>query len=114
VPGTLSFAAIHDAGVALSRFSFGCSAPPRNSTGRRRATRGCLPRCGGAREHCRRCVFRQLYALSELAIFTIPVNIVPSLPLHREKATFIPVGANCRGGAVSTRRYSCAKDCHGI
>jgi hypothetical protein len=79
VPGTLSFAAIHDAGVVLSRFSFGCSAPSRNSTGGRRR------------------FFRQFNALLELAIFTIPVNIVPWLPLHREKATFIPVGANCPG-----------------
>ncbi len=103
MPGTLSSNAIHDAGVVLSRFSFGSSALSRNSTARRRATRGCLPRCGGAREYCRRRVFRQLYALSELAIFTVPVNLVPWLPLHREKATFIPVGANCPEGVPSAR-----------
>lgn len=103
MPGTLSSTAIHDAGVVLSRFSFGSCALSRNSTARRRATRGCLPRCGGDREYCRRRVFRQLYALSELAIFTVPVNLVPWLPLHREKATFIPVGANCPEGVPSAR-----------
>lgn len=84
MPGTLSSNAIHDAGVVLSRFYFGSSALSRNSTARRR-------------------VFRQLYALSELAIFTVPVNLVPWLPLHREKATFIPVGANCPERVPSAR-----------
>jgi glycosyltransferase involved in cell wall biosynthesis len=58
---------------------------------------------GGAREYCQRRVFRQLYELSELAIFTVPVNLVPWLPLRREKATFIPVGANCPEGVHSAR-----------
>jgi glycosyltransferase involved in cell wall biosynthesis len=58
---------------------------------------------GGAREYCQRRVFRQLYDLSELAIFTVPVNLVPWLPLRREKATFIPVGANCPEGVHSGR-----------
>lgn len=49
---------------------------------------------GTAREYCQARVFRQLYAVSELAIFTVPVNKIPWLPLRREKATFIPVGSN--------------------
>jgi glycosyltransferase involved in cell wall biosynthesis len=50
---------------------------------------------GNAREYCQRRVLRQLYVLSDLAIFTVPVNLVSWLPLRREKAIFIPVGANC-------------------
>lgn len=49
---------------------------------------------GTAREYCQARVFRQLYAVSELAIFTVPVNKISWLPLRREKATFIPVGSN--------------------
>ena len=49
---------------------------------------------GQARELCQARVFRQLYAVSELAVFTVPINKIPWLPLHREKATFIPVGSN--------------------
>jgi glycosyltransferase involved in cell wall biosynthesis len=50
---------------------------------------------GTAREYCHLRVLRQLYARSEMAIFTVLLNKVLWLPQHREKATFIPVGANC-------------------
>ncbi len=49
---------------------------------------------GGAREFSQSRAFRQLYALSELAVFTVPVNKISWLPLRREKAVFIPVGSN--------------------
>jgi hypothetical protein len=62
---------------------------------------------GGAREYCQQRVFQQLYALSELAIFTVPVNLIPWLPLNREKATFIPVGPNCPEGIRSARGDTC-------
>lgn len=47
------------------------------------------------REFCHLRVLRQLYARSDLAIFTVPLNIISWLPLRSEKAVFIPVGANC-------------------
>ena len=50
---------------------------------------------GKARELCQAHVLRQLYALSDLSIFTVPVNKVAWLPLRRDKAIYIPVGANC-------------------
>ena len=50
---------------------------------------------GAAREYCQRRALRQLYSRSDLAIFTVPVNKVPWLPMRRERAVFIPVGANC-------------------
>jgi len=50
---------------------------------------------GTAREYCHLRVLRQLYARSEMAIFTVLLNKVLWLPQHREKSTFIPVGANC-------------------
>jgi glycosyltransferase involved in cell wall biosynthesis len=50
---------------------------------------------GAGREYCHLRVLCQLYARSDLAIFTIPVEKLPWLPLRREKAVFIPVGANC-------------------
>jgi glycosyltransferase involved in cell wall biosynthesis len=50
---------------------------------------------GNAREYCQLRVLRQLYAGSDLCVFTVPVNNVSWLPLRREKAVFIPVGANC-------------------
>ena len=56
---------------------------------------------GTAREYCHLRVLRQLYARSEVAIFTVLLNKVSWLPQRREKATFIPVGANCPG-AVCT------------
>jgi len=49
----------------------------------------------GIREFCQLRVLRQLYERSDLAIFTIPVNNISWLPTRREKAVFIPVGANC-------------------
>jgi glycosyltransferase involved in cell wall biosynthesis len=50
---------------------------------------------GHAREYCQLRVLRQLYSRSELAIFTVPVDKLLWLPLRRDKAVFIPVGANC-------------------
>jgi glycosyltransferase involved in cell wall biosynthesis len=50
---------------------------------------------GKFREYCQLRVLRQLYARSELAVFTVATNKVSWLPLRREKAAFIPVGANC-------------------
>jgi hypothetical protein len=50
---------------------------------------------GAVREYFHLRVLRQLYARSDLAIFTVPLNKITWLPLRREKATFIPVGANC-------------------
>jgi len=50
---------------------------------------------GSAREYCHLSVLRQLYARSDLAIFTLPVQKLSWLSMRREKATFIPVGANC-------------------
>ncbi|MBZ5659114.1 MAG: hypothetical protein LAO08_01800 [Acidobacteriia bacterium] len=47
------------------------------------------------REMCQLRVLRQLYERSDLAIFTIPVKNISWLPTRREKAAFIPVGANC-------------------
>lgn len=50
---------------------------------------------GTAREYCHLRVLRQLYARSEMAIFTVQLNKVSWLPQRREKSAFIPVGANC-------------------
>jgi glycosyltransferase involved in cell wall biosynthesis len=50
---------------------------------------------GHAREFCHLGVLRRLYARSELAIFTVPLNKISWLPQRRDKAAFIPVGANC-------------------
>jgi glycosyltransferase involved in cell wall biosynthesis len=48
-------------------------------------------------------VLRQLYARSEMSIFTILLNKISWLPQHREKMTFIPVGANFPEAASSAR-----------
>jgi glycosyltransferase involved in cell wall biosynthesis len=50
---------------------------------------------GGVRQYCQLHVLRQLYAQSDLAIFTGPVEQVSWLPKNRDKTAFIPVGANC-------------------
>jgi glycosyltransferase involved in cell wall biosynthesis len=50
---------------------------------------------GNAREYCHLSVLRKLYERSDLAVFTLPLQKLSWLPMHREKATFIPVGANC-------------------
>lgn len=50
---------------------------------------------GHAREYCHLRVLRRLYARSDLAIFTVPLNKVSWVPPCNEKAFFIPVGANC-------------------
>jgi glycosyltransferase involved in cell wall biosynthesis len=50
---------------------------------------------GNVREYCHLRVLRRLYARSDLAIFTVPLNKISWLPPRREKAVFIPVGANC-------------------
>jgi glycosyltransferase involved in cell wall biosynthesis len=49
----------------------------------------------GIREMCQLRVLRQLYERSDLAIFTIPAKNISWLPTRRDKAVFIPVGANC-------------------
>jgi glycosyltransferase involved in cell wall biosynthesis len=56
---------------------------------------------GSLREYCQLHVLRQLYARSDLAIFTGPVENLSWLPKDRDKATFIPVGANCPELAAS-------------
>src|SRR5579863_1658365 len=58
---------------------------------------------GTAREYCHLRVLRQLYARSEVAIFTVLLNKVSWLPHHREKMTFIPVGANFPEAASRAR-----------
>jgi glycosyltransferase involved in cell wall biosynthesis len=49
---------------------------------------------------------RQLYARSDLAIFTVPLNKISWQLLHSEKAVFIPVGANCPAAISVTRNDS--------
>ena len=39
-------------------------------------------------------VLRQLYARSNLAVFTVPINKITWLPSRHDKAVFIPVGSN--------------------
>jgi glycosyltransferase involved in cell wall biosynthesis len=58
---------------------------------------------GIAREYCHLKVLHQLYARSEMAIFTVQLNKVSWLPQRREKAVFIPVGANCPVAASATQ-----------
>jgi glycosyltransferase involved in cell wall biosynthesis len=48
-----------------------------------------------ARSYCQFRVLRQLYEHAERAIFPVPLEMVPWLPQQHEKASFIPVGANC-------------------
>jgi glycosyltransferase involved in cell wall biosynthesis len=50
---------------------------------------------GSVREYCHLLALRQLYAGSDLAIFTVSLDKISWLPAHREKESFIPVGANC-------------------
>jgi Glycosyl transferases group 1 len=50
---------------------------------------------GNAREYCHLSVLQKLYERSDLAVFTLPLQKLSWLPAHREKAAFIPVGANC-------------------
>jgi glycosyltransferase involved in cell wall biosynthesis len=49
---------------------------------------------GHCREYCHLHVLRQLYALSDLAVFTVPVDKIAWLPPRHDKAVFIPVGSN--------------------
>jgi len=49
---------------------------------------------GHAREYSHLHVLRQLYARSNLAIFTVSVDKITWLPPQRDKATFVPVGSN--------------------
>ncbi len=49
---------------------------------------------GHVRAYCQLRVLRQLYARSNLAIFTVPVEKITWLPQRHEKAVFIPVGSN--------------------
>ncbi len=50
---------------------------------------------GRARGYCQLRVLESLYAQAELAIFTMSLEKISWLPPHREKAVFIPIGANC-------------------
>jgi glycosyltransferase involved in cell wall biosynthesis len=50
---------------------------------------------GKTREFSQARALRQLYALCDLSVFAVPVNNIAWLPLRRDKAIFIPVGANC-------------------
>jgi glycosyltransferase involved in cell wall biosynthesis len=59
---------------------------------------------GQAREYCHLRVLRQLYERSDVAIFTVSLNQIPWLPQSRQKAVFIPVGANCPEVSPSVRR----------
>jgi len=49
---------------------------------------------GSVREYCHLRVLRRLYAGSDLAIFTVPLEKLSWLPSQRDKAVFIPVGSN--------------------
>src|SRR5271169_1778777 len=49
---------------------------------------------GRARAYSQMLVLRQLYARSNLAIFTVPVDKITWLPTRHDKAVFIPVGSN--------------------
>src|SRR5579863_1861821 len=61
---------------------------------------------GNAREYCHLRVLRQLYARSEMAIFTVLSDKISWLPQRSEKTTFIPVGANCPTAAFAAREDS--------
>ena len=50
---------------------------------------------GSAREYCHLRVLRQHYERCDLGVFTLPLKKISWLPMRREKAIFIPVGANC-------------------
>lgn len=52
------------------------------------------PFVGYTRASCQRRALRRLYALSDLAIFTVPVDKISWLPRQQDKAVFIPVGSN--------------------
>jgi glycosyltransferase involved in cell wall biosynthesis len=49
---------------------------------------------GHARSNCQLRVLHQLYARSNLAVFTVPVDKITWLPPRHDKAVFIPVGSN--------------------
>jgi glycosyltransferase involved in cell wall biosynthesis len=49
---------------------------------------------GHARAYSQLRVLRQLYARSNLAVFTVPVDKITWLPARHDKAVFIPVGSN--------------------
>ena len=49
---------------------------------------------GQARAYSQLRVLRRLYARSDLAVFTIPVDKIAWLPPRHDKAVFIPVGSN--------------------
>jgi hypothetical protein len=48
-----------------------------------------------ARSYCQLRVLRRLYQRSDRAIFPVPLEMISWLPQQREKARFIPIGANC-------------------
>jgi glycosyltransferase involved in cell wall biosynthesis len=50
---------------------------------------------GRVREYCQLHVLERLYKQVDCAIFTVPIENIPWVPLPHEKAVFIPVGANC-------------------
>ena len=49
---------------------------------------------GNARAYSQLRVLRHLYARSNLAVFTVPVDKIKWLPPRHDKAVFIPVGSN--------------------
>ncbi len=63
---------------------------------------------GHAREYFHLRVLRRLYALSVMAIFTVPLKLISWLPPCSDKAVFIPVGANCPA-VISTIRDNSPK-----
>jgi hypothetical protein len=52
---------------------------------------------GHVRGFCQDHVIEKLYKLVECAIFPVPLEKVSWLPFARDKAVYIPVGANCPG-----------------
>ncbi len=61
---------------------------------------------GGARKFLHLRVLRQLFANSELAVFTVPLKTIFWLPQRSGKAAFIPVGANCADAIPAIREES--------
>jgi len=53
-------------------------------------------------------VLRQLYARSNLAVFTVPVDKIAWLPSRQDKAVFIPVGSNFPELPSSIRNHDAA------
>jgi glycosyltransferase involved in cell wall biosynthesis len=65
---------------------------------------------GKLREYTQARALRQLYSLSDLSVFTVPVHKVRWLPLRRDKATFVPVGSNFPEPNRSANSHSTASE----